>query len=106
MMLTLLITSKGIAAVPARVAGRARRAPSPRFGLPLEGVAVILGVDELMDMARTTVNLVGNCLATAVMARWEGELGPTAPRSFQPSPAVAAAGPTPEPWSRPASPAP
>jgi proton glutamate symport protein len=44
------------------------------FGLPLEGVAVILGVDELMDMARTMVNLVGNCLATAIMARWEGEL--------------------------------
>jgi proton glutamate symport protein len=43
------------------------------FGLPLEGVAVILGVDELMDMARTMVNLVGNCLATVVMARWEGE---------------------------------
>ena len=42
------------------------------FGLPLEGVALIIGVDELMDMARTTVNLVGNCLATAVMARWEG----------------------------------
>jgi proton glutamate symport protein len=43
------------------------------FGLPLEAVAVILGVDELMDMARTTVNLVGNCLATCVIARWEGE---------------------------------
>jgi len=43
------------------------------FGLPLEGVAIILGVDELMDMARTSVNLVGNCLATVVMARWEGE---------------------------------
>ena len=49
------------------------------FGLPLEGVAVILGVDELMDMARTMVNLVGNCLATAVIARWEGELGAEAP---------------------------
>ena len=44
------------------------------FGLPLESVAIILGVDELMDMARTKVNLVGNCLASAVMARWEGEL--------------------------------
>ena len=46
------------------------------FGLPLEGVVLILGVDELMDMARTTVNLVGNCLASAVMARWEGEFKP------------------------------
>ena len=43
------------------------------FDLPLEGVLLIIGVDELMDMARTTVNLVGNCLATAVVARWEGE---------------------------------
>jgi proton glutamate symport protein len=42
------------------------------FNLPIEGVAVILGVDTLMDMARTSVNLLGNCLATAVVARWEG----------------------------------
>ena len=49
-----------------------------QFGLPLQGVAVILGVDALMDMARTSINLVGNCLATVVMARWEGvfELSP------------------------------
>jgi proton glutamate symport protein len=45
-----------------------------QFGLPLEGIAIILGVDAFMDMARTTVNLIGNCLASAVMARWEGEL--------------------------------
>jgi len=75
MMLTLLITSKGIAAVP-RASLVVLAATLSRFGLPLEGIAVILGVDELMDMARTMVNLVGNCLATAVMARWEGELGP------------------------------
>jgi proton glutamate symport protein len=43
------------------------------FNLPLEGVLLIIGVDELMDMARTTVNLIGNCLATAVVARWEDE---------------------------------
>jgi proton glutamate symport protein len=62
------------------------------FGLPLEGVAVILGVDELMDMARTMVNLVGNCLATAVMARSEGELGPeVAAAGLQPSHAAVAA---------------
>jgi len=46
------------------------------FGLPLEGVAVILGVDAFLDMARTSINLVGNCLASAVMARWEGEFKP------------------------------
>ena len=50
-----------------------------QFGLPLEGIAVILGVDAIMDMARTSVNLLGNCLATAVMARWEGELGEPIP---------------------------
>ena len=49
------------------------------FGLPLEGVILIIGVDELLDMARTTVNLVGNCLATVVMARWEGEFKPERP---------------------------
>ncbi len=73
MMLTLLITSKGIAAVP-RASLVVLSGTLTAFGLPIEGIAVILGVDELMDMARTMVNLVGNCLATAVMARWEGEL--------------------------------
>jgi proton glutamate symport protein len=78
MMLTLLVTSKGIAAVP-RASLVVLSGTLTAFGLPLEGVAVILGVDELMDMARTMVNLVGNCLATAVMARWEGELVTDAP---------------------------
>jgi Na+/H+-dicarboxylate symporter len=78
MMLTLMITSKGVAAVP-RASLVILSGTLTTFGLPLEGVAVILGVDELMDMARTTVNLVGNCLATVVMARWEGEYDPNAP---------------------------
>jgi proton glutamate symport protein len=73
MMLTLMLTTKGIAAVP-RASLVILSGTLVSFGLPLEGVAIILGVDELMDMARTTVNLVGNCLASAVMARWEGEL--------------------------------
>jgi proton glutamate symport protein len=72
MMLTLMVTSKGVAAVP-RASLVILSGTLASFGLPLEAVAVILGVDELMDMARTTVNLVGNCLATVVMARWEGE---------------------------------
>jgi proton glutamate symport protein len=75
MMLTLLVTSKGVAGVP-RASLVVLAGTLSSFGLPLEGVAVILGVDELMDMARTTVNVVGNCLAAAVVARWEGELGP------------------------------
>jgi proton glutamate symport protein len=78
MMLTLMITSKGVAAVP-RASLVILSGTLATFGLPLEGVAVILGVDELMDMARTTVNLIGNCLATVVMARWEGEFDPHAP---------------------------
>jgi proton glutamate symport protein len=75
MMLTLLVTSKGVAGVP-RASLVVLAGTLSSFGLPLEGVAVILGVDELMDMARTTVNVVGNCLASAVVGRWEGELGP------------------------------
>ncbi len=78
MMLTLMITSKGVAAVP-RASLVILAATLSTFGLPLEGVAIILGVDELMDMARTTVNLVGNCLATVVMAKWEGEFGEPQP---------------------------
>jgi proton glutamate symport protein len=77
MMLTLMLTSKGVAAVP-RASLVILAGTLTSFGLPLEGVAVILGVDELMDMGRTTVNLVGNCMATAVMGRWEGEFDPDA----------------------------
>ena len=74
MMLTLMLTSKGVAAVP-RASLVILSGALTQFGLPLEAIAVILGVDAVMDMARTSVNLVGNCLATAVMARWEGVLG-------------------------------
>ncbi len=72
MMLTLMLTSKGVAGVP-RAALVILSGTIASFGLPLEGVAVLLGIDAVMDMARTSLNLVGNCLATAVMARWEGE---------------------------------
>lgn len=73
MMLSLMITSKGVAAV-ARASLVILSGTLVQFGLPLEGIAIILGVDAFMDMARTTVNLIGNCLAAAVMARWEGVL--------------------------------
>ncbi len=72
LMLTLMVTSKGIAAVP-RASLVILLAALHSFGLPPEGVAVIFAVDELMDMARTSVNVVGNCLASVVVARWEGE---------------------------------
>ena len=72
-LLTLMLTSKGVAAVP-RASLVILSGTLATFHLPLEGVAVILGVDAFLDMARTSVNLVGNCLASAVMARCEGEL--------------------------------
>ena len=71
MVLTLMLTSKGVAGVP-RASLVILAGTLASFNLPLEGIAVILGIDELMDMARTSVNLLGNCLATAVVARWEG----------------------------------
>jgi proton glutamate symport protein len=72
MMLTLMLTSKGVAAVP-RAALVILLATLHTFNLPIEGVAIIFGIDELMDMGRTSVNVLGNCMATAVVARWEGE---------------------------------
>lgn len=72
MMLTLMLTTKGVAAVP-RASIVVLSGTLIAFGLPLEGIALILGVDEFMDMARTTVNLLGNCVATTVVSRWEGE---------------------------------
>src|ERR1051325_7749394 len=72
MMLTLMLTSKGVAAVP-RASLVILSGALAQFNLPLQAVAVILGVDALMDMARTSLNVVGNCLATVVMARWEGD---------------------------------
>lgn len=71
MMLTLMLTTKGVAAVP-RASMVVLSGTLVAFGLPLEGIALILAVDEFMDMARTAVNLWGNCLATAVVARLEG----------------------------------
>ena len=72
MLLTLMLTSKGVAGVP-RASLVILAGTLASYGLPLEGVTLILGVDELMDMARTMVNVIGNCLATVVIAKWEGE---------------------------------
>ena len=71
MMLTLMLTSKGVAGVP-RAALVILAGTLSTFHLPMEGAAVLLGIDALMDMARTSVNVLGNCLASAVVARWEG----------------------------------
>jgi len=85
MVFTLMLTSKGVAGVP-RAALVILLGTAASFNLPLEPVFIILGIDELMDMGRTSVNVIGNCLATAVVARWEGEFG-----KAQPSPVVAKA---------------
>lgn len=71
MMLTLMLTSKGVAAVP-RASLVILMGTLSTFNLPADPVNLILGVDAVLDMARTSVNLLGNCLATAVVARWEG----------------------------------
>ena len=73
MVLTLMLTSKGIAGVP-RATLLVLLASAATFHLPTEPVFVILGVDALIDMARTSLNVTGNCLASAVIARWENEL--------------------------------
>jgi len=71
MMLTLMVTSKGVAGVP-RAALVVLTATLAQFKLPLEGAAILLAIDQILDMARTSVNVMGNCIATAVVARWEG----------------------------------
>jgi proton glutamate symport protein len=71
MMLTLMLTSKGVAGVP-RAALVILAGTLATFNLPMEGAAVLLGIDALLDMARTSVNVLGNCLAAGVVARWEG----------------------------------
>ena len=70
-MLTLMLTSKGVAGVP-RAAIVILTGTLATFHLPMEGIAVLLGVDAVLDMARTSINVLGNCLASAVVARWEG----------------------------------
>ncbi len=85
LMLTLMLTSKGVAGV-SRAALVILLGTAGSFGLPTEPIFILLGVDQLMDMARTSVNVIGNCLATVVIARWEGEFG-----KEKPSPVVEAA---------------
>ena len=71
MMLTLMLTSKGVAGVP-RAALVVLTATLSQFKLPLEGAAILLAIDQILDMGRTSLNVMGNCIATAVVARWEG----------------------------------
>jgi proton glutamate symport protein len=81
MMLTLMLTSKGVAGVP-RASLVVLAATLANFNLPLEGAAILLGIDQIMDMGRTAVNVMGNCIATAVVARWEGVFDDSRMRAF------------------------
>ena len=76
MLLVLMITSKGIAGVP-RASIVVVAATLPMFNLPEAGLLLIMGIDQFLDMGRTATNVIGNSIATAVVAKWEGELQPT-----------------------------
>ncbi|HVT60413.1 MAG TPA: cation:dicarboxylase symporter family transporter [Thermoanaerobaculia bacterium] len=89
MVFTLMLASKGVAGVP-RAGLVILLGTAASFRLPAEPIFILVGIDALMDMGRTAVNVIGNCLATAVVARWEGELATDAP-------SPAAAEPAPEP---------
>lgn len=80
-MLALMLTSKGIAGIP-RVSLVVLAGTLAGFGYPLIGVAMLLGIDQILDMGRTTVNLIGNCVATVVIARWENEFNYTKMKEF------------------------
>src|SRR6202790_3882395 len=90
MMLTLMLTSKGVAAVP-RASRVILAVALATFDLPVSGVALILGADAIMGLGRTSVNLLGNCMATVVVARWEGVHFKRAPITLDEVPATDAA---------------
>ena len=79
---TLMLTSKGVAGV-SRASLVILLGTVVSFGLPVEPIFMILGIDVLMDMARTSVNVIGNCLATAVIARWENEFDDNVAMNFK-----------------------
>ena len=80
--LTLIVTSKGVAAIP-RASLIILISTADQFGLPTFIIAAILGIDELMDMGRTSVNVIGNCLASVVIAKWEGEFDDAKALAFE-----------------------
>ena len=80
-MFALMLTSKGIAGVP-RVALIVLAGTLTSFNIPVLGVAILLGIDQILDMGRTTVNLIGNCVATVVIARWENQFDYNKMRDF------------------------
>ena len=83
MLLTLMVTSKGIAGVP-RASLVVIAATLSQFGLPVEGIALILGIDQFLDMGRSATNIVGNAVATSVITKWEGMLEKPEPLAVEP----------------------
>ena len=83
MLLTLMVTSKGIAGVP-RASLVVIAATLSQFGLPVEGIALILGIDQFLDMGRSATNVVGNAVATSVITKWEGMLEKPEPIAVEP----------------------
>jgi Na+/H+-dicarboxylate symporter len=78
LLLFMMLSSKGIAGVP-RASLVVVAAVLPTFGLPEAGLLLIMGIDQFLDMGRTATNVIGNSIATAVVAKWEGQLGPQLP---------------------------
>jgi Na+/H+-dicarboxylate symporter len=89
MLLVLMITSKGIAGVP-RASLVVAAATLPSFGLPVGGLVLLIGIDAFLDMGRTMTNVIGNGVATAVVAKWENELGEPVAEDAEFLPAVMA----------------
>ena len=89
LLLVMMISSKGVAGVP-RASLVVVAAVLPMFGLPEAGLLLIMGIDQFLDMGRTATNVIGNAIATAVVAKWEGALGPPLPEAAD-APATAAA---------------
>jgi Na+/H+-dicarboxylate symporter len=86
----MMPSSKGIAGVP-RASLVVGAAVLPTFGLPEAGLLLIMGIDQFLDMGRTATNVIGNAISTAVVAKWEGELGPPTPEDESPAPEPSAA---------------
>jgi Na+/H+-dicarboxylate symporter len=92
MLLVLMVTSKGIAGVP-RASLVIITATLSMFNLPEAGVLLVLAVDHFLDMGRSATNVVGNAVASVVVARWEGDLDPTEPAEIEPPHAPSGARP-------------
>ncbi len=86
MLLVLMVSSKGVAGVP-RASLVVAAATLPMFDLPTAGLALLIGIDQFLDMGRTMTNVIGNGVATAAVAKWEGELseGPVMPEAREPA---------------------